>query len=104
MLHYFEYAHLPPHLQEVSKQFHALAHWIVKELPVNYQSNRALEKLLEAKDCAVRAMLPPPKVEVLEVLPVDPEFRVTESPPEGPPDKPRNPLVWADLLSADDCE
>lgn len=30
LLQFFEYAHLPPHLQAVSKPFHDLAHAIVK--------------------------------------------------------------------------
>ena len=68
---FFEYAHLPPHLQAVSKPFHDLAHAIVKGdnvpeagtvtigllLPANPERTVALRKLLEAKDCAVRALI-----------------------------------------------
>jgi hypothetical protein len=57
MLQFFEYKHLPPHLQEISLQFHNLAVWIVNELPTNPEQTVALRKLLEAKDCAVRARL-----------------------------------------------
>lgn len=57
MLQFFQYAHLPPHLQDVSKPFCALAEAIVKELPQNAERTVALRKLLEAKDCAVRALL-----------------------------------------------
>jgi hypothetical protein len=61
LLRFFEYEHLPPQLQIVSQPFHARAHRLVSadldltgpELTV------ALRKLLEAKDCAVRAALPP---------------------------------------------
>lgn len=59
LLRFFEYEHLPPRLQVVSQPFHGLAHRLASddlglkgtELTV------ALRKLLEAKDCAVRAAL-----------------------------------------------
>jgi hypothetical protein len=57
MLQFFNYEHLPPYLQEVSKPFCALAEMISKDLPSNPERTVALRKLLEAKDCAVRAVL-----------------------------------------------
>jgi ferritin-like protein len=57
LLQFFEYAHLPPHLQVVSKEFHALAHSLVATLPENPERTAAVRKLLEAKDCAVRAAI-----------------------------------------------
>ena len=57
MLQFFEFSHLPPHLQPVSKKFHALAHDLVQTLPMNYERVQALRKLLEAKDSAVRAKI-----------------------------------------------
>jgi len=57
MLQFFEYAHLPPHLQSISAQFANVAKWVVGELPRNPERTVALRKLLEAKDCAVRAAL-----------------------------------------------
>lgn len=57
LLQFFAYDHLPPHLQKVSKPFHDLAKQIAAELPGNPESTVALRKLLEAKDCAVRAVL-----------------------------------------------
>jgi hypothetical protein len=57
LLQFFEYGHLPPHLQMISAQFHSLAHWIEQELPRNPERTVALRKLLESKDCAVRANL-----------------------------------------------
>lgn len=60
ILQYFEYAHLPEHLQGTSRSFHALAHVLVLELPQNPERTVALRKLLEAKDCAVRAALTQP--------------------------------------------
>lgn len=57
LLQFFKYEHLPPHLQEVSKPFADLANSIVVTLPSNPERSTALRKLLEAKDCAVRAVL-----------------------------------------------
>lgn len=57
MLQFFQFAHLPAHLQEVSKPFCTLAEQIVDNLPRNPERSAALRKLLEAKDCAVRAHL-----------------------------------------------
>ena len=57
LLQFFAYEHLPLHLQEVSESFWELAHWIVEKLPRNPERTTALRKLLEAKDCAVRARL-----------------------------------------------
>lgn len=57
MLQFFAYAHLPPHLQVISKPFGELAEHMVKTLPKNPERTAGLRKLLEAKDCAVRAQL-----------------------------------------------
>lgn len=57
LLQFFEYNHLPEHLQVVSAGFYSMAHEIVRELPSNPERTVALRKLLEAKDCAVRAKL-----------------------------------------------
>lgn len=57
MLQFFEWAHLPPHLGMISARFGELAHSIVALLPRNPERTVALRKLLEAKDCAVRAAL-----------------------------------------------
>jgi hypothetical protein len=57
MLQFFSYLHLPPDLQKVSKLFCELAHQICQDLPSNPERTVALRKLLEAKDCAVRAVI-----------------------------------------------
>lgn len=57
MLQFFAYSHLPPTLQAVSRPFGELAEMIVSTLPQNAERTAALRKLLEAKDCAVRALL-----------------------------------------------
>ena len=56
-LQFFEYTHLSEDLQQISKKFHKLAYDLVEELPRNPERTTALRKLLEAKDCAVRAAL-----------------------------------------------
>lgn len=55
LLQFFVYDHLPEHLQLVSKPFSDLAHTLVVSLPKNPERTTALRKLLESKDCAVRA-------------------------------------------------
>ncbi|TWC18130.1 hypothetical protein FBY06_11555 [Pseudomonas sp. SJZ085] len=57
IMKYFEYAHLPPHLQEVSKPIGELAHLMNDQLPDGPEKSAGLRKLLEAKDCLVRAKL-----------------------------------------------
>lgn len=57
LLQFFAYEHLPERLQAVSKPFGELAAKLVAELPRNAERTVALRKLLESKDCAVRALL-----------------------------------------------
>ena len=57
MLQFFQYQHLPENLQKVSEPFCELANKVVETLPSNPERTVALRKLLEAKDCAVRALL-----------------------------------------------
>ena len=57
LLQFFEYTHLPYHLQDLSKRFHDLAHSLALDTSETQELNMALRKLLEAKDCAVRANL-----------------------------------------------
>lgn len=70
MLQFFQYAHLPAHLQSVSKPFHDVAVQMVETLPRNAERSAGLRKLLEAKDCAVRSMLFVDPVVTNQVLPV----------------------------------
>ena len=56
IMQFFEYGHLPPHLAEISRPFGELAR-IVADGPQNAETTVALRKILEAKDCAVRATL-----------------------------------------------
>lgn len=57
LLQFFSYEHLPEHLQGHSRPFAELAELICETLPRNPERTLALRKLLEAKDCAVRAKL-----------------------------------------------
>lgn len=57
MFQFFSYAHLPAALQAYSKPFHDLAEQIIKTTPRNPERTMALRRLLEAKDCAVRATI-----------------------------------------------
>lgn len=57
ILRYFRFSHLPDKLQAVSKPFCFLAMDLVRNLPRNAERSTALRKLLEAKDCAVRALV-----------------------------------------------
>lgn len=57
IMKYFEFAHLPPHLQEVSRPIGELAKQMDELLPDGPEKSAGLRKLLEAKDCLVRAKL-----------------------------------------------
>lgn len=57
LMKYFKYNHLPKKLQEVSQPFHELADHMAYILPHGSERSMCLRKLLEAKDCAVRAAL-----------------------------------------------
>ncbi len=57
LLRYFEWQHLPPHLQAVSMPCSDIAHWMADNVPNGPELTVGLRKLLEAKDCFVRAAL-----------------------------------------------
>jgi hypothetical protein len=57
ILQFFAFAHLPEHLQAVSRPFAEVANRLVLDLPRNPERTMALRKLLEAKDAAVRALV-----------------------------------------------
>ncbi len=57
ILQHFSYAHLPRHLQAVSQPFHAVAASMDAALPDGPEKSAGLRKLLEAKDCMVRAAI-----------------------------------------------
>lgn len=57
MLAHFAHTHLPPDLAAVSAPCGELARAMVRELPGSAELTVGLRKLLEAKDCFVRARL-----------------------------------------------
>ena len=61
LLDFFDYDHLAEPMRGVSEQFSRLAGSIAIDIPDSAEKTTALRKLLEAKDCAVRAVLPPKK-------------------------------------------
>jgi hypothetical protein len=59
LLRFFQYEHLPVALQEVSRPLFETARAMVEQLPGGgAEVTAGLRKLLEAKDCFVRAALP----------------------------------------------
>jgi hypothetical protein len=56
ILRYFAYEHLPEDLQQISRPFGELAHTMAEQLQ-GPELTAGMRKLLEAKDCAVRAAL-----------------------------------------------
>jgi len=57
IMRFFAFEHLPEHLQAVSKPFCETAEWVELNLEPSAEKSAGLRKLLEAKDCAVRAAL-----------------------------------------------
>jgi hypothetical protein len=58
IMKYFAYEHLPEKLQAVSKPISILAYEMDDRLQDSAEKSAGLRKLLEAKDCFVRANLP----------------------------------------------
>lgn len=58
LLRYFEFKHLPDHLQIISAHLQQAAFSMETLLPDGPEKTAGMRKLLEAKDCFVRAMLP----------------------------------------------
>ena len=56
-IQFFSYEHLPKNLQDVSKACFDLAHQMENTLPDGAEKSAGMRKLLEAKDCFVRALL-----------------------------------------------
>jgi hypothetical protein len=60
LLRYFAYEDLDAHLAWFSAPFHHLAHEMVDHLPDGPELTAGLRKLLESKDCMLRAALDVP--------------------------------------------
>ena len=59
MMKWFNFDHLPEHLQAVSKPFHDMAVTMNHFIQPGPERTVAFRKLLEAKDAAVRAVVNP---------------------------------------------
>jgi len=57
ILRWFRSVHLPEHLQEVARPMEVAAHGYVNILPDGPELTTGLRKMLEAKDCMVRAAI-----------------------------------------------
>lgn len=57
LMRFFSYGHLPENLQAVSRPYAQLAKVLDAMLHDNPEKTVALRKLLESKDCAVRAAI-----------------------------------------------
>lgn len=57
IMKFFEFAHLPPQLQEISAPLCAIAKGMHTQLADGAEKAAGLRKLLEAKDCFVRAAM-----------------------------------------------
>ena len=55
LVQFFAFDHLPEDLQKVSRPFSVLANSLLVRLPDGPEVTAGLRKLLEAKDCMVRA-------------------------------------------------
>lgn len=62
LMRYFDFLHLPVELQHVSRHFYTLAEIVCNTVPDGPEKMVCLQKLLEAKDAAVRAALDLPDV------------------------------------------
>jgi hypothetical protein len=56
-MRYFASEHLPETLAPISRRCEVLAQWMDEDLPDSAEKSAGLRKLLEAKDCFVRAAL-----------------------------------------------
>jgi hypothetical protein len=61
ILNFFDYHHLPRDEQDISKPLAEIANRMAQSLPQCAETSAGLRKLLEAKDCFVRASLTLPR-------------------------------------------
>lgn len=57
IIKHFAFHHLPEHLQAISRPIGELAEKLDTDLPDGPEKSAGMRKLLEAKDCFVRARL-----------------------------------------------
>lgn len=54
---FFTNPYLPPHLQRLIQPFFEIAHAMIRAVPRNSQRHLMFQKMVEAKDCALRAVV-----------------------------------------------
>ena len=81
MMRLFKFDHLPPRLQRVSMPFGLVAQWLTHSLPDTEQTRLAMQRLVEAKDCAVRGVLDMPPEQ--QVAPFTPFPALEPAPKDG---------------------
>lgn len=57
ILQFFAYEDVNTHLRELTDEFYYMAQYLDRILPTSAEKSVTLRKLLESKDCAVRASL-----------------------------------------------
>lgn len=57
IMEFFDFQHLSPELREVAEPISDMAYKLLDEIPQSEELSAGLRKLLEAKDCLVRAKL-----------------------------------------------
>ena len=75
---YFAFAHLPAHLQAISKPFSDLQKLFDAVLPDGPEKSAGMRKLLEAKDCMVRTALDLAPADLLAAVPLTDSDRLAK--------------------------
>lgn len=71
---FFAHEHLEEPLASISKKFHDVAEEMDERLPSGPEKSTMLRKLLEAKDCAVRAEIAKPEASIpASTIPAQPD-------------------------------
>lgn len=73
LLRWFDHGHLPAEVQPFSRAPGDVARYMVASLPHSAELTAGLRKLLEAKDCFVRAALAAQEISRPAGLPMEPE-------------------------------
>ena len=61
IIQFFAYEGVDKHLQVIAKEFYFMAEYLDRVLPTSAEKSVTLRKLLESKDCALRAVTVPTK-------------------------------------------
>jgi hypothetical protein len=78
VLQFFDWEHLPAELQSISMRCAMTAEEMTRDLPDGQELTAGLRKLLEAKDCFVRALVAAQNSDQLERESVERQARLVE--------------------------